>query len=188
MTMSAKDYRRDFVAEFEAASGVIWKLERAQHFDEGDLPIWQAFVRGEWERSLAMVEELRAEFAAEHPERIDFRRIRVIEEPLTPYLHWELAVLKVRAQEGEHSRVVPASAVAEFEAEQPVPELVVFRPTLMYEVLYDEAGAHIGGRRITDPEVIGPCLPVLASLYEQGEDLIGYFDREVAPLPAPKPG
>jgi hypothetical protein len=185
VTMSATDYRADFVKEFDAASGVIWKLERAQHFDEGDLPAWRAFARGDWAGSMALVEEMRPEMAADHPDRIDFRRIRVVEEPLTPYLHWELAVLKVRAEEGEHSRVVPARAVARFEAAGPVPELVVFGPRLMYEVLYDEGGAHVGGRRITDPEVIEPCVPVLASLYDQGEDLGAYFDRVVAPLPPP---
>lgn len=186
--MPAKEYRADFVAEFEKTKGVIWKLERLQHFDERGLPIYDAFARGDWEGSLALVEGLREEFAAEHPDRIEFRRIRVIEEPLTPYVHWELAVLKVRAQEGERSRVVPASAVAEFETERVVPELVAFGPTLLYEVLYDDEGVHIGGRRITDPEVIEPCLPVLASLYEQGEDLIEYFDRKVAPLPPPRLG
>lgn len=186
--MSAGDYRADFVAEFEAANGIIWKLERAQHFDEGGLPVWEAFVRGDWQGSMALLEGMREEFAADHPDRIEFRRIRVVEEPLTPYVHWELAVLKVRAQEGERSRVVPASAVAPFETARPVPELVVFGPKLLYEVLYDRRGVHVGGRRVTDPDVIEPCLPVLASLYEQGEDLVRYFDRKIALLPAPRLG
>lgn len=186
--MPAAEYRADFAAEFDAANGMIWKLERAQHFDERGLPAWDAFARGDWEGSLALLEGMRAEFAAEHPDRIEFRRIRVVEEPVTPYVHWELAVLRVRAQEGERGRVVPASAVAGFESERPVPELVVLGPELLYEVLYDRAGVHVGGRRVTDPDVIEPCLPVLASLYEQGEDLIGYFEREVAPLPPPRLG
>ncbi|WP_344966888.1 DUF6879 family protein [Streptosporangium fragile] len=184
--MSAKDYRVDFVTEFEMKTGVIWKLERAQHFDERGLPSWEAFARGDWDRSLALIEDMRREFAADHPERIDFRRIRVVEEPVSPYVHWELAVLRVRAQEGEHSRVIPASAVADFETGHPMPELVAFGPSLMYEVLYDREGIHTGGRRITDSGVIEPCLPVLASLYEQAEDLVEYFDRVVAPLSPPR--
>ncbi|MBB2912461.1 hypothetical protein FHS43_003744 [Streptosporangium becharense] len=186
VVMSAKEYRADFVTEFEAKTGVVWKLERAQHFDERGLPSWEAFARGDWDRSLALMEDMRQEFAADHPERIEFRRIRVVEEPISPYVHWELAVLRVRAQEGERGRVVPASAVTDFETGHPVPELVAFGPSLMYEVLYDREGVHTGGRRITEPDVIEPCLPVFASLYERAEDLVEYFDRVVTPLPPPR--
>ena len=175
--MDAAEYGADFAREFEIASGVLWKLERAQHFDEGDLPSYQAMLGGDWDRAMELVEQMRPGFRADNPDRMDFRRIRVVEEPFTPYLRWELALLSVRAEEGENSRLVPVSAVHPYEAESPVPELVLFSSTLLYEVLYDEAGRHTGARRITDPEVVEPCVPVLAGLFDQGEDLRSSWAR-----------
>ncbi|TDD43828.1 hypothetical protein E1286_28250 [Nonomuraea terrae] len=176
-TMDAADYGADFAREFEAVSGIVWKLERAQHFDEGDLPSYLAMVAGDWDRAVELAEQMRPGFREDNPGRMDFRRIRVIEEPLTGYLRWELELLAMRAEEGENSRVVPASAVRSYESARPVPELVLFGPELLYEVLYDETGRHTGARRITDREVIEPCVPVLAGLFEQGEDLRAYRMR-----------
>ncbi|MEU6790648.1 DUF6879 family protein [Nonomuraea wenchangensis] len=175
--MNAAEYGADFAREFERASGVLWKLERAQHFDEGDLPSYLAMLDGDWNRAMELAEQMRPGFRADNPDRMDFRRIRVVEEPFSPYVRWELALLSMRAEEGENSRVVPVSAVRPHEAEGPVPELVLFNPALLYEVRYDETGRHTGARKITDPEVVGPCLPVLAGLFEKGEDLRTYCAR-----------
>ncbi|MGC9540104.1 hypothetical protein [Streptomyces sp. UG1] len=46
-----------------------WKLECRQHFEEQGSPSGDAVRRGEWERSL-----------------------RVVEKPVSPYVQWELAV------------------------------------------------------------------------------------------------
>jgi len=104
----------------------------------------------------------------------------VVEEPPTLYLHWELNALKVRAQAGEQCRIVLADHVVEFEPAHPLPELVIFGPHLMYEVLYNEAGRWQGGRRITDSAVIQPCLSHLTPVYLEGEELTSYFERTVA--------
>lgn len=176
-TMDAAEYGTDFGKEFEAAAGIVWKLERAQHFDEGDLPSYEAMLEGDWERSMKLADQMRPGFRADNPDRMDFRRIRVVEEPLSRYLRWELEVLAIRAEEGENNRVVTVSAVRPYEAAGPVPELVLFNPTVLYEVLYDEKGRHTGARKITDPEVIEPCIPVLASLFDEGEDLRAYCAR-----------
>ncbi|MBN6054721.1 hypothetical protein JYK22_22475, partial [Nonomuraea sp. RK-328] len=175
--MDAAEYGADFAGALAATCGVVWKLERAQHFDEGDLPSYLAMVEGDWDRAMELAERMRPGFRDDNPDRLDFRRIRVVEEPFTPYLRWELALLAMRAEEGENGRVVPVSAVRPYEDGGPVPELVLFRPTLLYEVLYDETGRHVGARRITDPRVVEPCVPVLAGLFEQGEDLCSYWAR-----------
>ncbi|MCK2213448.1 hypothetical protein MF672_006520 [Actinomadura sp. ATCC 31491] len=175
--MDATAYGMDFAREFAAASGVIWKLERAQHFDEGDLPSYRAMRDGDWGLAMELAERMRPAFRADNPARLDFRRVRVVEEPLTDYVRWELALLAMRAEEGENNRVVPAAAVRPYESAGPVPELVLFRPTLLYEVLYDAAGRHVGARRITDPEAVEPCLPVLAGLFARGENLRSYQAR-----------
>ncbi|MEV1169181.1 hypothetical protein [Nonomuraea sp. NPDC049784] len=46
--VDSAEYGADFAREFEAASGVLWKLERAQHFDEGGLPSYLAMLEGDW--------------------------------------------------------------------------------------------------------------------------------------------
>ncbi|MEV4291879.1 DUF6879 family protein [Nonomuraea bangladeshensis] len=175
--MNAAEYGADFAREFDRAGGVVWKLERAQHFDEGDLPSYLAMLDGDWDRAMELAEQMRPGFRADNPDRMDFRRIRVVEEPFSPYVRWELALLSMRAEEGENSRVVPVSAVHPYEAEGPVPELVLFNPTLLYEVRYDETGRHTGARKITDPRAVEPCIPVLADLFEKGEELRTYCAR-----------
>ncbi|GII62633.1 hypothetical protein Skr01_27180 [Sphaerisporangium krabiense] len=178
-------YGPEFRAAYESAEGVVWKLERLQHFSEPYEPSWVAMTEGDWERSLRLIGEMRGSLPADYEGYAEFRRARVVESPLTPYMQWELHVLAARADAGERPRVVPASAVRPYEPSGPLPELLVLSPGLMYEVLYDAAGAHLGGRRITDPKVIAPCLAVLKDLYEQGEELRAYVRREVAELPAP---
>ncbi|MFC4531888.1 DUF6879 family protein [Sphaerisporangium dianthi] len=180
-------YGPEFRAAYESAQGVVWKLERAQHFHEPYEPSWQAMVAGDWERSLRLIDESRGTLAADYAGYAEFRRVRVVETPLSPYMQWELHVLAARADAGERVRVVPASAVRDLERPAPLPELLVFESDLMYEVLYDATGAHLGGRRITEPGTVGACLATVAALYEQGEDLVAYFRREVLPLPAPRP-
>lgn len=176
--MNAADYGADFDKEFDAHCGTVWKLERMQHFDEGDLPSFQAAMAGDWDRAWKLLEDHRPAFAASFPPGIDFRRIRVVEEPWTPYMRWELPWLVARGEAGEKCRVIPASAVAAYERDLPVPELVLFHSTLLYEVLYDDGGKHTGCRRISDSSVIEPSRGLLATLFEQGEELRSYVGRK----------
>ncbi|WP_248961257.1 DUF6879 family protein [Sphaerisporangium perillae] len=183
--MPPEIYGPEFRRSYESADGIVWKLERAQVFHEPYEPSWVAMTEGDWERSLRLIDELRGSLPRDYAGYAEFRRVRVVEPPLTPYMQWELHVLAARAEAGERARVVPGSAVRSYERSLPLPEILVFESALMYEVLYDGAGAHLGGRCITDPDVVEPCLAALIALYEQGEDLSAYFRREVAPLPAP---
>jgi hypothetical protein len=56
---------------------------------------------------------------------------------------------------------------------------------VLYEVQYDSVGTLSGARRIGDRGVIERCRQEISGLYDQAEDLLAYFDREIAPLPAP---
>ncbi|MFC6085130.1 DUF6879 family protein [Sphaerisporangium aureirubrum] len=185
LSLPREAYNREFRAAYEGAAGIVWKLERAQHFHEPYEPSWVAMAEGEWNRSLRLIEEMRRSFPADYEGFAEFRRIRVVDRPLTPYMQWELHVLAARAEAGERARVVPASAVRRYEPSRPLPELLILDGDLMYEVLYDHAGRHLGGRRLTDPHVIEPCRAALIALYEGGEDLAAYHGREVVPLPPP---
>ncbi|GAA3537743.1 hypothetical protein GCM10022419_017150 [Nonomuraea rosea] len=182
LVMDVPAYQAGFDRDHELCTGQMWKLERAQDFYEPDVASWRAMMDGDWERSLALADRMAAPVADYFRHRTPVRRVRVVELPITPYLQWEMHVLALRAKVGSPCRVVPAARVADLE---PVPELVIFSTTLMYEVLYDRHGGGRGGRRITGAEVVEPCLDVVQELFAEGEDVLGFHEREVVPLPPP---
>ncbi|MEZ0072673.1 DUF6879 family protein [Planotetraspora sp. GP83] len=180
------DYQAEFDEVYGGAEEEVWKLERAQHFHESDVASWRAAAEGDWPRSLALIEEMRGPLTEMYRGLPRFLRLRVVELPLTPYLQWEAHVFAIRVSAGEAIRVLPASAVARLEQMTTLPELVIFGPDLMYQVCYDEVGAASGARRITDARVVTPCRAAVISLYGEAEDLLPFFDREVAPLRPPE--
>jgi hypothetical protein len=161
----------------------LWKLERTQHFQEPDVSSWVAMMEGDWNHALALIEEMRATIGS--APRSALRRLRIVRRPVTSYLQWEMQILRIRVEQGEEIRVLPADAVAQLEATAELPEVVLLGSLVMYEVLYDETGLLAGARRIDDPKILAGCRTELAELYEKGEDLLTYFDREIAPLPPP---
>jgi len=189
--LSQDEYSRDFGDRLWLAGETgAWKLERRQFYDETGFPSWDEFSAGDWGRSLALYEALRPQlrsFFRTFEERGSrFRRIRVVETPLTPYLHWELHCLRIRAQCGEDIRVIPARRLSALESPRgPVPELVSLHGATLYATEYDHAGKPDGGRRFTDREVITSYESLAGELFAAGEELRAYFAREVAPLPLP---
>lgn len=188
--LSLADYQADFSAlEWTIAGQESWKLERCQHFREPGFDSWQAFASGDWERSLELNEARRAsvaKFQAQASDHgIDLYRVRVVEQPITPYLQWELHGLRLRAECGELIRVVTSDVVREFEDEGMLPELLTLGSLVVYRILYD-AGELAGAVKITDPRVVDRVTGFSRHLYEVGEDMAAFFDRVVAPLPPPR--
>lgn len=109
----------------------------------------------------------------------------IIHGAVTPYLQWELYELKARAECGEKIRIVGPEAVARYEIDAVVPELIFMGALAMYEICYDDARIQIGGRKFTDSELIEQCLSEVHALYANGEDLLTFFEREIASLPPP---
>jgi hypothetical protein len=185
-------YGRDF-GERDAAirNGNSWKLERLQYFEEQGSPSWDAVRRGDWEEALKIFQERHDDLreAALDDERRGsvFHRVRIIEEPLTPYVQWELNALRQRAQYGQQIRVLHAEAIATSESGGLLPELTILDEHTLYRVLYTDAGVPKGAIRYTDPAVVGPWVGYIKELYEAGEDLASYFNRAVAQLPPPVP-
>jgi hypothetical protein len=145
-------YREDFRGRDFAVDGYdSWKLERRQHFREPGDASWEAFVQGDWEEALRLIGAQRAELldvsrlAARH--RCRLLRVRVVEQPLTPYLQWEVHLLRVRAECGELIRVIGPQHIAAYELDGPVPELVTLNDDTVYEILYDAEGVLKGGVR-----------------------------------------
>lgn len=183
-------YGRDY-GERDAAirNGNSWKLERLQYFEEQGSPSWDAVRRGDWEEALRIFEERHDDLreAALDSERRGsvFHRVRIVEEPLTPYVQWELNSLKQRAQYGQKIRVLHAEAVATLEPGGLLPELTILDERTLYRVLYTDAGVPNGAIRYTDPAVVDPWVACLKELYAAGEDMASYFSRVVAQLPPP---
>ena len=165
------------------------KLERLQYFREPGYPSWDAFVAGRWDEALQIMQRDRStvekEFVEDSRVGLTSYRVRVVELPVTPYLQWELHELKARAECGEGIRVVGPEAVARYETNTVVPELIFMDALAMYEICYDNTGTQTGGRKFTDPELIEQCLSEVHALYAHGEDLLIFFEREIAPLPPP---
>ncbi|GAA2205889.1 hypothetical protein GCM10009850_013470 [Nonomuraea monospora] len=184
--LSADEYLDDFWPNFRQLDDVFWKLERIQSF-RGE-PSWVAMVEGDWDRSLKLVNDgcVPVRERERPAKRIRRRRIRIVEQPITPYLQWEMHLLALKVASEEQVRVLDAGEVAEIEVGRRLPELVVLGTVAMYEVTYDESGTHSGARRIDDREVISACQGELDKLFERGEELRPYYEREILPLPAPR--
>ncbi|MBX6381535.1 MAG: hypothetical protein IRZ07_00980 [Microbispora sp.] len=180
--LTRRAYQDDFGEHFWAIrEHDFWKLERRQAFDEPEDESWTAFSAGDWKRSLRLLDE-RRDAIQDYYRRIDAagfrtRRVRVVEEPITPYLRWELQLLRMRHQYGGLVRIVSAKEVRPLETANQLPELVVLGDDVMYEVLYDEHGVLAGGVRYTDRSLIDRCRTMIENLYRVGEDITEYFAR-----------
>lgn len=183
-------YRADFWARHNAIrDGESWKLERLQHFEEINDASRDALRRGDWDEALRLIEATRGtlrEAASDDRRRGSaVHRVRVVEEPLTPYVQWELHSLRLSAECGHRIRVLPAAAVAASETERPLPELTLLDNTTLYRVVYTEAGRPDGAVRYIDTETVRCWVGYLRDAYAAAEDIQSYFDRVVAHLPPP---
>ncbi|MFL4907582.1 DUF6879 family protein [Streptomyces sp. MMS24-I2-30] len=188
--LTREDYKRDF-RERRAAirDGESWKLERLQHFEETNDDSREALRQGDWPAVLrlfqaerdALVRRARDEAAR----GAVFHRIRVVEEPLTPYVQWELHWLRLSAECGHSIRVLPAVAVAAAEGDGLLPELNLLDGRVLYRVLYTDAGQPDGAICFSDPSLVGAWLEYLRELYAAAEGVQAYFARAVADLPPP---
>ncbi|HEX2743601.1 MAG TPA: hypothetical protein VHN16_04275 [Streptosporangiaceae bacterium] len=183
------EYLADFWDRYRNASGTFWKLERRQEFSEPGVPSWMAATEGDWQRALALIGQMRAGVAEEFAVVPGLRRcrVRVTERPVTPYLQWEMHVLRMRAGEGEEVRAVDAALVEDQEEDSPLPELAVIG-SAVYLILYTGDGELDGALRSTDPGLVAQAASQVAALFGKGEDIGSYFAREIAVLPAPSRG
>jgi hypothetical protein len=192
LRLDQPSYERDFGDNLWAVDGAdCWKLERMQEYAEVGFPSWEALMAGDWSLSLRLYAEERPAIAAfqeklrRHGSR--FYRVRVVAEPVTPYLQWELHCLRLRASCGEDIRVVHASAISAFEPSGPLPELVSLRGRVLYQTLYNDRAEPDGAVRFADTDVVSTYEAFARGLYEAGEDVESYFARKIAHLPPPSP-
>ena len=186
-------YHEHMRVETGQVKGIVWKLERSQVFTEAaDDSSWQAFVSGDWLKSVAIFESERPDIQAEAEKYArqgsEFRRLRIVEQPVSAYLQWELQSLKIFDESGMPIRVLDANSVQNLEASEQLPEIVIVGDQVLYQVRYDSQWSACGARRITDREVIQQAAAEMAGLWADAEPLAGYFAREIATLPPPRFG
>ncbi|KAB1925832.1 hypothetical protein F8280_11215 [Micromonospora noduli] len=191
--LALDDYWSEFEQRFwKTGPPGFWKLERQQTFKEPQDEGWQAFAAGRWERSLRILDARRPEFGDYYRRIADSgfatRRVRVVQEPLTPYLQWELHVLRLRHECGGLTRVVAPGQVVDAEADGPLPEIYTLGTDVMYEAIYDADGVLEAARRWRNPDLVTRCQEFIETLYDTGEPLDEFFARAVAPLEPPRPG
>ncbi|MFE7129422.1 DUF6879 family protein [Streptomyces sp. NPDC057638] len=183
-------YHADLGRIYAGGIGFLNKLERGQHFQERGFPSWEAFAAGDWEGALTLAGERREDYAREirraSQSGIQHRRLRVVEFPVTPYVQWELHVLRVRVEVGDDIRVLDARDISRIERIRLVPEVVILGDEVMYEVVYDDDGNADGANRYTDSSLIRETNAGFDALYERGEEFHDFFDREIAPLAPPR--
>ena len=183
--LAADAMHADYERRFAAADGLdSWKLERRQHFRDPQFASWVAFDRGEWAQALRLLERERpslAELQQETAARgIDLYRVRVVQEPIVPYLQWELHLLALRAEYGEKIRVIGPEVVERYESDGKLPELLTVGSHTVYEFAYDETGTLSGAHRYEDSEICTRCTDFMTELYAVGEDVASFFARRVA--------
>ena len=64
----------------------------------------------------------------------------MVEFPVTPYVQWELHVLRLRVEVGDRIRILDARSITDIERDRTVPEVVILGDAVMYEVQYDAEG------------------------------------------------
>ncbi|MGW3568508.1 DUF6879 family protein [Streptomyces sp. NPDC000941] len=182
-------YHEDFWRVYESGIRFQNKLERGQNFKERGFSSWEAFAAGRWTEALSLVEEKREAYARQSQRASELgvteRRLRVVEFPVTPYVQWELFVLRLGVELGKKIKVIDARKIADVEERRPVPEVVILGDVVMYEVVYDDDGNAAGAKRYTNPELIKETSAGFNALYDRAEPFFDFFDREIAPLPPP---
>lgn len=181
-------YYADFRKHF-ARAREFWKLERGQAFAEPGDVSWEAFDQGDWEESLRLLEDRREDLRKYHKENAAAgtatRRIRIISLPITPYLQWELHLLKIRDETGGPIRILRADDVTDLEDQGPLPEIYTMDRDVMYQAIYDERGVLERALKYTDTAVVSRCRDFIVDLYVRGEPISSFFEREIAYLPPP---
>lgn len=173
--------------QFRLGAGhASWKLERQQYFSDPTDPPWVAFSEGRWEDSLRLMDDARPAIREFMKEAFDndvaLHRVRVVEMPIRPYLQWELHYLRLATEMGEKIRIIDAARVRDVERHGLLPEVLTAGVDTVYRILYTDEGAPVGARRVIDSGLLARCVRFIQELYDEGEELDEFFDREVAHL------
>lgn len=149
------DFRREFRDASRGVTGRVYKLERRQTFQEPGNPSWEAFAAGDMKRALELIEEDRAaqrDFKKIFDDRgAHFYRLRVIEDPLSSYLRWELAHFRLNAEEGEKIYIVNQAMIADLDLRYRLDDYTIFARSLAFFLNYSDDGLFLHADLVSDP-------------------------------------
>jgi Family of unknown function (DUF6879) len=174
-----------FAAEFSHAWSRIQsrflKLECWQQYQEAETNESQAaYNRGEVE---AARELLQQEAEADRPlyedvnrRGIEYARVRLVQEPLTAYLRYELLSYGIREQMGENIEVVRCDPVLRLPNDEYFDYLLFDHDTaLIHDYGTGEVGRQTGGWVTQDTTVVARLEAAITSLRANAEPLARYL-------------
>jgi hypothetical protein len=176
-----------FGAEFTHAwSRLEWrflKLECWQAYQELEASESQtAYQRGDIH---AARELLHQEAEGDRPlyedvkrRNIEYARVRLLQEPLSPYLGYELLSYRIRADLGENIEVVTCEPAIRLPDDRHFDFLVFDRHTaLIHDYGTDQIGRQTGGWLTREPQVIAGLEEIAARLRLRAVPLLEYLAK-----------
>ncbi|WP_345430896.1 DUF6879 family protein [Actinoallomurus vinaceus] len=175
--------------EFGSAFADAWsriesrflKLECRQAYRELEASASQAaYERGDIEAACTL---LRQEAEADRPlyedvrrRGIEYARVRLVQEPLTDYLAYELLSYRIRADMGESIEVVVCDAALRLPDEHHFDFLLFNRhTTLIHDYGVRKVGLQTGGWLTHEPEVIATLEQTITTLHRSAVPLQTYL-------------
>jgi hypothetical protein len=141
---------------------------------------------------MRLLEDRREDLSKYHREAMEAgtltHRARIVALPLTPYLQWELNLLKIRDETGGPVRIIDVSEISDLEKQERLPEIYTMDCAVMYQAVYDDQGVLEHALKYTDEALVLQCKIFIEALYKRGEAISSFFEREVAYLPPARPG
>jgi hypothetical protein len=175
--------------EFGAAFASAWsriesrflKLECWQAYEEsdanesqtaynrGDVAAARELLRREADADRALYEDVRRR-------GIEYARVRLVQEPLTPYLEYELLSYRIRADLGEHIEVARCEPGLRLPDERHF-DFLLFdrRAALIHDYGTAVVGRQVGGWLTREPSVISALDSLVHVLREQAIPLQQYL-------------
>lgn len=142
-------------------------------YDLGDLPKACELLRQEAETDRPLYDEV-------SQRGIDYARIRLVQEPLTPYLKYELMSYRIRAALGENIEVVRHDEVVQLPNEEFFDFLLFDRNAALIHD-YGELGLQVGGWLCADGRVIARLETVAVELRTVAVPLTQFLMGGVTP-------
>ena len=120
-----------------------------------------------------------AGLAKEHKKAL---RVRIVAQPFSDYLIWELNVLRYNERLGEIVRVIDVKDAQRLVRSDYLGDFIALDETVAYRVLYGANGQNVGAECSTDAKSIAGVVNAFDCLFDHGEPLGEFFAREVSTL------
>lgn len=175
--MSEREFtREDFAKAFDEFGKYAFRLEALPEYrTEAELPLVRAYLSGDPLPPEDLHKDWLAQVRAKRDAGAHFERVRVLTEPLTPYLRYEIewGYLLLASAGDEVSLIAPDRAAS---LELPGFDFWLFDDELGVHMLYGPNGEYEGVRRV-DPKELDHCIRARTELLDAAEPLRDYLRR-----------